>query len=229
MQSNARALLAIGASLISGCATVGTIQTADTIGEGGFELGVEPTFWGVSSGGDGGIGFVQLGISGRFGVSDRTDLGFRVATNGGAEFLSKFSLTEPGSAGIRMALAPSGGGFVAAAGGGAGGILHFQLPLIIGIPVGPHQLVLTPKVHEWLIFGAGGGGGAGGFITSAGGSIGFSLAAGEKLRILPEFSAVAPLAISGTATGAGSDSVDISGSSTIYQVSFGFLVGKHRQ
>jgi hypothetical protein len=220
--------LLVGTLMVAGCATVGTLQTADTVGQGNFEFGVEPSYWGIAGGGGGG-GFVQLGLSGRFGVGDRADIGFRIATNGGAEVLTKFAFTDPTSPGIKVALAPSGGGFMFATGGAAAGVLHFQVPLIFGIPVGASQFVFAPKVHEWVIFAGGGGDVGGGSITSAGASIGFAARVSKNLRILPEVAVVTPLFASAGFTGVGTEGDIIAGDAVLMQFGLGFIIGGQRE
>ena len=103
--------------------------------------------------------------------------------------------------------------------------MHFQLPLIIGIPVGDNQVVLAPKIHDWFGFGTGGGDGGGFNLMSVGGSIGFAGRVSDNVTILPELALVRPVLISGAAGGSGVSST-IDDSVGLFQFSVGFLIGR---
>ena len=212
---------------LTGCATVGTLQTADTLGTGHFQLGIEPSWWGAVTP-DGGAGFVHMGVSGRYGVSDRVDLGGRIGS-AGAEILVKVALTDPQTSGPYVSIAPSGGGFAATSGGDAAGILAFQVPVLIGFPTaGGSQLVLAPKIHEYLILAGSGGDSAGVSMTSLGASLGYAARLGPGFRLLPEVAFVYP--VLGAAGMSGQDSqVDFLGEGVLMQVSLGLLLGGDRE
>lgn len=98
--------------------------------------------------------------------------------------------------------------------------MSVQLPLVLGIGIGDgHQLIIAPKVHDWLLFGSGGGASTGANIISVGGSIGFSLKAGETFRIIPEVAFIYPI-VGSFATSVGGSST---GGTTTGGSSFGFM------
>lgn len=209
---------------LSGCATIGTLQTAETNGAGQFQGAIEPAFLGFA-GDAGGGGFGYFNVSGRYGVNDRVDIGGRFGTSG-IELTTKFMLTDPSNdGGTIVSIAPSGGGFFLALGGSGAGVFNFQVPVIFGIPVGEHQFVVAPKLHT-IVAGSGGGGeSATVFLGSLGSSIGFSAKVAPTVRLMPEFSFVVP--VIGGADTSDQESQIVSGFSNaaIYQVSFGILFG----
>ena len=220
-----RLLLPILLSL-SACPMNGTMQTAETTGAGNFELGIEPGVPGViiTSAEDTPFsGFFDFSVSGRYGVSEGVDVGARVGTTG-AELLTKFALLPQDDATVLLSLAPTVGGFALGAGGIGAGFINWKLPLILGIPLGDHQIVLGPRVSGTTIFAAAGSDAAGGTLFSAGTSVGFSIRIG-KMRLLPEFSFSAPFYVAGGATGVGSDGTSIDGGYVAYRAGLGFLFG----
>src|SRR5262245_47544450 len=103
---------------VSGCAAA-TLQTARTNGKGAFQAGIEPGVW-VVTGAGAAIWVPSLNVSGRYGVSDRVDIGARVGTTL-YEFQTKFALTDPAALdSIAFALAPSTTVFGFGGGGSAG-------------------------------------------------------------------------------------------------------------
>jgi len=209
-----------------GCATMGTLQTAQTTGEGNFELAVEPSLVAYTSTDGGGAGLGYLNISGRYGVSDRVDIGARVGSSG-AELMAKFSLTDPAKRdGVRIAVAPSGGGFFIGGGGGAAGTFAFQIPVIFDIPVGGGSaLVLAPKLHDWIVAAGTGDGGGVASILSLGASVGFSARLGPKFRLLPEVAALMPFAGAAGSNGSGTTSAGLDVGVVGLQFSVGLLFG----
>ena len=100
-----------------------------------------------------------------------------------------------------------------------------QLPLLVGFKLGNgHELVLGPRVHDWLVFG--GSDGLNGFANffSLGGSVGMKLRLTDRVRFYPEVAVLYHLTdtldyagVRGTAVG-GSNGV-------LVQVSFGTAFG----
>lgn len=173
-----------------GCSAVGMVQTAQTLGKGGWEVSVDP---GVN-----GLFIVPppgpvLHGSFRYGVTDSVDLGGRVGTTF-IEFQSKFLLTPPEHPVIAVSIAPAVGvmfGFVA-----LGGVpmMHATLPVLIGFKFGPHELTLGPRLQNVLFLGDTDAD-ASAYILSGGASLGFAAQVTEKFRILPEFSVSTPFTI----------------------------------
>lgn len=182
----------LATSLLSGCATFGTFQRADTLGEGGIQVALEPSMWGGSFEGKGGM-VPQASVSMRYGVGERVDIGARVGT-GGFEALGKFQLTDPEYDAVVVSLAPSGGGFGFGSTEASAAILSVQVPLLIGLRIGEdHQLVLAPKVHDWIFFAAAKEGASVAHVVSAGGSVGLAIRLGKRFTLLPEVAMLKPV------------------------------------
>ncbi len=217
-----------------GCATIGTLQTANTLGKGKFQMALEPSAWGAI--GSTTVLVPNVTLAARYGLSPTLDIGGRVGSNG-FEINGKLQLTPPKAPGLVVSIAPSLGGFALAAGGASAGSLYVQVPVLLGFDLGGgSQLVLGPKLLDWLFFG-GGTASSGGTTSSAGGSgnllavgtsVGVSLKLADGFRLLPEISVAYPLVtgISGSANGnsAGSTSVATS-NGLLTQISLALLFG----
>lgn len=201
-----------------GCATVGTMQTADTVGRGAFQLGVEPGAWGVSTQGVG-VTVPQIGVSFRYGATDTIDLGARLGTSG-LEVLSKFQLTDPAQENFVVSIAPSAGGFTLGAGGASTTFFSFQVPVLLGIGVGPHQVVLGPKLREQSVFATLDGDSVVAHEIGIGSSLGLAIRLGDVVTLLPEVAFVAPIA---TFASSGGRSDSGTGGGLYSQYTFGLL------
>ncbi|MBN1336557.1 MAG: hypothetical protein JXB39_11420 [Deltaproteobacteria bacterium] len=211
-------------ALLTGCATVGTFQTADTLGTGAFQVGLEPSWWGVAATGEA-AGFLHGGVSARYGVNDRLDVGGRIGSSG-LEMLFKVQLTDPQSGGPIVSIAPSGGGFGALGAGGGAGLLAFQVPVILGFPTsGGSQFVLAPKVHEYLILAGTSDDSASLSLTSLGASVGYAARLGPGFRLLPEVAFVYPVLGAADASDQSSQ-VEFLGEGVLLQVGLGILLGE---
>ena len=165
------------------------IMTADMAGTRHMEAAVEPGASFVAQ--DGQEVFWPRGsVALRYGLGPRFDLAARVGA-GGVQLGGRLALGDPDARRLSLAFAPmisSGQRGIGAYGGSA------ILPVLIGIPLGDHQLVIGPHLQGWTItevlqdnrrswvswVGPGGG-------------LGLAIAAGERLRILPEITAFAPV------------------------------------
>jgi len=181
-------LRALPLLLITACASVGGVQTAETVGKGNLQIGVEP---GIQlAGGRPGLQiYPHLDAAVRFGVTDALDVGLRA----GWSFLeaqAKWLLTERDHSKVMVSVAPTVGGVVLTNTAELGGILSASTPLLIGIPVGAHQLVLGPRSQHFVFISAGG---QPVYLLTAGGSIGFALRFSDTLTLLPELAAVWPI------------------------------------
>lgn len=217
-----RALLrwSIGLAVLEGCVSLSSVQPADTIGAGRLQLGVEP-----------GVSFAVQGrplgvapspapdVSLRYGAFDWLDLGGRLGA-GGAELQAKARLTPRWSPFI-ASFAPSIAGQprLSTSLAVTGLVVNLALPLLLGLRLGPHQLVLGPRVH---VFGATGAPPA--RLVAAGGSIGVVLRVSRAVAVLPELAAVVPL--SAPADGLELDSFTRLGQTALAQVRLAFLIGE---
>lgn len=180
-------LFAFGAT---GC-SMGMVQTAQTVGKGGYEVSIDPGFAGIINNGT--IG-PAVNAAYRYGVTDRFDLGFRLGTSI-AEVQTKFLFTEPSNETIAISLAPAAGLLL-----GLGGPIYganFPLPLLIGVKMGPHELTLGPRLQANTYFITDGASSAAPFALSAGLSVGIAVQASATFRLLPELSISTPFFIGG--------------------------------
>ena len=94
--------------LASGCASIGSMQTADTLGKGNFQFAVEPGVWGATSISEDVDGFAvpHLDFAARYGVSETVDIGARLGSSL-AELQTKFLLTDVNDPSKAISLAPS--------------------------------------------------------------------------------------------------------------------------
>lgn len=216
--------LLLPALALSGCVTMGTLQRADTLGVGGYEIGVEPGAWGAGAGGTGSV-LPSVAVSARIGVAERTDVGFRVGSNG-IDMGFKQQLTAPGTDGVVLSLAPQLGGFFIGTGEGSAGLYHVQVPLIVGIPTpNDSQFVVSPKLH-WLgaIAGSGSSGGSAG-VLSAGSGVGYAARLSPAVQLMPEATVLVPLLVTAAADGdSATETVDEAG--VLFQVGLSVLIGR---
>lgn len=183
----------LGVALLSGCLTT-PVQRVESLGAGNFEMAVE-----------GGVSTIDQrplptgNVALRFGVSDRVDLGIRAGT-WLYELQSKLRLTAD-EARTPVALAPSAtfiyarDPFDSAAQPQRVGLAFVYLPVLVGVPLGPHQLVLGPGANTIL------GGSDEGFRFGVEGrmSAGVSLRLAEGLRLHPEVA----IGVGGVSVGTG--------------------------
>lgn len=174
---------ALGCALAVGCATHGGVTTAHPVGQGNVQVGIEPGA-AMVSGVDRPAVAPTFNVAVRYGVSDRVDLGGRLGTTG-YELLGKIQLNQPG-ADVPISVAPSG--HVVAWGRNDHGFAYvqYQVPLLVGIPLGESQLVVGPKVRHMIAVGGAGGHSSGGSVLMTGGVVALSLKAGNTFRFHPE-------------------------------------------
>lgn len=224
------AALGAGLTLSAGCATAVNVQRASTVGKGNFEGGIEPGVWGAvgSAGGSTAAGILpHVDFAFRYGLAERFDLGVRLGSSF-VEAQFKGMFTDPDSSFV-VSLAPQVGGiFVGgvSTGGsstGSAGILNIGVPLMLGLKWGAgHELVVSPRVQNWLLLG----GGSVGYVLGVGGSIGNAFQLGENFAIMPEVGVVAPVYAS--AQGGGAFASTGLNSSVIYTFKLGLLIGRTR-
>ena len=232
--SRAGMVLCIAAVFASGCASTSTMGLARTLNKGAFQGWVAAEGGGIvdPAAGGGGYPMVEGGV--RVGLTDRAELGARLGFNGiGAE--GKFALlrSETTESGVNLSLNPGIGFFGFGGAGALIGNLSFQLPLLIGIDFGGHELVIGPRLTDQLFFGAIAASGSNNAsvavnLLSAGASIGMAFKLGPAIRLMPEVSISVPFfATAGASTGSGSSAFG-SGASVggfIFQAGLGFLFG----
>lgn len=179
-----------GALAATGCATFGTMQTASTVGQGHTRVALEPSMWGGALPG-GSLLIPLVTLSAEYGVTNRFDVGGRVGLEG-FEVWGKLELTPP-VAPVIVSVAPSVGGMALVGTGTGGGVFFFQVPVLVGIRIGGSELVLGPKIHDWMLVAASGSTTGGGNLFSVGGSVGFALRLGSSFRVMPEVAVLRPV------------------------------------
>lgn len=214
-------LRALPLVLITACASVGGVQTAETVGKGHLQIGVEPGIQLV--GGRPGVQiYPHLDAAVRFGVTDDLDVGLRA----GWSFLeaqAKWLLTDRGPGKVLVSVAPTVGGVVLTSSVNLGGILSASTPLLIGIPVGVHQLVLGARSQHFVFISATG---TPVYLLTAGGSVGFALRFSDTLTLLPELAAVWPLFGGLASPKDGTDFLYGTQGTGVFQFKLGFLLDR---
>lgn len=209
-----------------GCASVGNVQRADTIGKGNFQVGLEPGVQ-VAQISGATVPYPHLDASFRFGVSDAVDLGLRA----GWSFLEaqgKFLVTKPGDPKLAVSIAPTIGGIALGVSGSSIGVLHFALPALIGFKFGDNELVLGPRLQGYYVFAGSSGSGGGALLLGTGGTIGYAFQVSETVSIMPELGVVVPIFGAVGSTGSsGASSFGIGG--VVGQFKLGILIGKRRK
>jgi hypothetical protein len=214
------------AVLALGCASVGNVQRADTLGKGNFQVGVEPGVQVAQVAGST-IPYPHLDASFRLGITESVDLGLRA----GWSFLEaqgKFLLTKPGDPKLAVSLAPTFGGIALGANGASAGLLHFALPALIGFKFNDNELVLGPRLQGYYFFAGSSGGGGGALVLGPGVTIGYVFQVAETVGIMPELGLFVPVFGAAGATGSGSASgFGLGGAAGQFKV--GILIGKRRK
>jgi hypothetical protein len=214
--------------LACGCASLGRMETASTLGKGNVVGGVETTGYldyyfdpavPAQTGLTNPIIYPQVNGFVRFGLTDRFDLGLR----GGSTLLeieTKVMFTDPDSALLALSLAPSLMGFYLPSVTSAGqttpaiGLIGIPIPLLIGLKLGGHELVFGPRVVNQIVF-YNDGRQSGGYVLSVGTSVGFAARITQSFVLMPEISMLMPVFVSaatpfGTASVAGVGSIAFS-------------------
>ncbi len=178
------------APFLSACATVGSMQTASTLGPGKIQLTVEPGALAMSSFQENeAIAVPAFNTGIRVGVHERLDLGLRVGVVG-IEFSPKLLLMEPTSEdGVMVAIAPAAS--IARFGmyGEYQRWSNVQLPVLVGVPLGPHEVVIGPRVVRLNIFAHFDDYDDDLTLYTGGSSLGLALRLGSRFTLMPEVSA----------------------------------------
>jgi hypothetical protein len=176
-------------ALLLACVTLGVVQTADTLGRGNAEASAQTGIVtvhapGAGAGADTVVPLVVSDTYLRYGLTDRVDVSGSFGLNGlGAGV--KVQLTEPGNGIFYASLAPSAQVFPL-----LGVFTHVDLPLLFGVPFGPHQLVASGRAHVYDYRGELFGNGT---LVTAGAAVGFALDFGNGVWVQPEYSVHFPI------------------------------------
>ncbi len=215
----------------TGCLSMGTVQTADTLGKGHWQVAAEAGVWGAAVTGTGGANLTlpHLDVAFRYGIHDRFDLGVRT---GGSliELQTKFLITDPQAETLAMSVAPTIGGIFIGAGstgGGSAALTYFNvgIPLLIGLKhLDGNELVFGPRINNIFITGSSSGGSGIIYNFGVGGSVGYCIAIGEIFKILPEFAINVPVVTTAASGGSTASGAGVNG--LIYQFKVGLQFGR---
>ncbi len=171
--------------LLTGCAPT-LMQTARTAGEGNVQVGIEGGVGGwVGSGGNeqdpegGAFVYPTFNVAGRYGLTDRIDIGGRIGTIGYG-LQAKFAVTDPDLADVLIAVVPE----VSVMGLAGVTTTRMNLGALFGIPVGDHELTIGALSSNNLTFVDG----SALFTSNVGASAGFALRVSDQIRFMPEVS-----------------------------------------
>lgn len=176
--------------LLTGCASMGAMQTADTLGPGKLQVGLEASQQ-ASVGRDTLTSYPMAGLSVRIGVLDWLDVGARFGPSGG-ELQPKVRLT-PKRWPFIVSAAPSAALSLLDTNGIVLRFYNLAVPLIVGVPLeGGHQWVFTARFNDLIAYESAGS--AKGLIHLTYGSVSAGFAARVwRFLVLPELAVATPL------------------------------------
>lgn len=195
----------------TGCLTVGSMQTASTLGRGNIQGGVASELWGTiitdSRLLSPGVNTFNVlpSVSGvlRFGVSDVVDLGLRAGFNS-IELQGKIQFLDTEQFAVSVAPAVTGF-YIPSINDGMGtvtkntGVVAIPVPVLFGIKIGNHELVFAAREVNQIIFLRDPYAGAPlqtGFELLLGLSAGIALRLSDSFVLMPEIAAQLPLFVS---------------------------------
>lgn len=209
--------------VLSGCVALSSVQPADTLGRGRLQVALEP---GLSASVSRAPVLPQpvMDVSLRFGALERLDLGARLGQSG-LEVSTKVMLT-PRRWPLLVSIAPALGGTVLLAGDTpavVGQSFSAALPLLLGVRLGAHQLVVGPRAQVLVV------------VSNdasqpplrallIGGSLGVALRVSRAVTVLPEL-AVVPVVLKSGALPPGVPGIT-SGEGVAVQLRLGVLLGE---
>lgn len=217
-------LLLPAVALLSGCPSFSTMGTARTLPKGKSQLFIAPggmvltDFQRDDTGAYQSYAFPSVEFGGRYGVTDRVELGGKLWFLG-AEIDGKFALARSPDPehGLDLAVAPALSVYPFTSGDQSATYLWVHLPLLIGVNTGGGQLVIGPRISDMLIAGAGDTINA----VWAGGSLGYAFKLGDGFRLLPEVSVAWPIHVT---VGSTADTT-LEPKGALVQANLGFLFG----
>jgi len=215
---------ALALTLLTGCPSFSTMGTARTLPKGKGQFFIAPgatvlqDFQQRDDGSYESFGLPSIEFGGRYGVTDRVELGGKVWMLG-MEIDSKFALAraETPDAGVDVSLAPAVSLYPFRSGDTNATYAYLHLPLLIGINTGGSQLVIGPRVSDLFIAGDG----ENLNVVLLGGSLGYAWKLGDGFRLLPEVSIAYPVQVS---VGSNS-STTLEPRGAMFQAGLGFLFG----
>ena len=165
--------------LLTACFQYGSVQTAATNGKGRFEGGLEPGIRTVFEE-EGAQPLRHLSASLRYGIHDRVDVGVRLGDNV-YDLHGKVMFTKIDSP-VLVSVAPAL--FIDDFGNFA-----TNLPVLVGVPIGRHELTLGPRLlvsNNTITLGL-----ENGEQLGLGSSLGFAARITRSFKLLPELTVIA--------------------------------------
>ncbi len=208
-----------------GCISMGAAQLADTVGDGRTQVAGEAGFYGMlATGGASAVPFVgypDVGLTVRHGMTDWIDLGGSLSTSG-VGVNAKFLLTDPSSRTLAISIAPEAHLMVAFA-GVALGVTSASLPILFGLKTsGGDQFVFGPRLYNLLFFG----GGFGAIdLVALGGNIGYAFRIGDDFALMPQADLLAAVAGGAPGTSGVVSFLGARAGAFLFTVKLGFLWG----
>jgi hypothetical protein len=216
-------------TLLTGCPSFTTMGTARTLPEKKGQFYIAPGYMQLSSfqrdtaaNKSVSIGFPTVEFGGRYGITDRFELGGK-AWFFGAELDAKLALlrSERLDSGVNVSLAP-GLSYMNFTSGGTGSThasyAWFHLPLLIGFATGGGgELTVGPRVSDMLVSSNGNTVN----VVWLGGSLGYAIRIGEGMRVLPEVTFSYPA----SASAGGVTVTELTPKGAAIQVNLGLLFG----
>ncbi len=213
-----------GLVLVSGCVSLSSVQTADTLGAGRVQVGLEPGVAGVVAPSSKLTAAPAADLSLRYGLFEHLDIGGRFGQSG-LELQTRLMVT-PRAWPVVVSLAPSIAGTFRVSSNLAisGQLLNLALPLLVGVRFGAgHQVVFGPRVHLLGVVPSDPNE-TGRRVWAAGGSVGLAFRVSEAVAVMPELAVVAPL--TERALIEAQDSFSQLTGGLLVQARVGFLLGK---
>jgi len=189
-----------------------------------------------SGGGTAGLAQIEGGF--HYSVHDRVEVGLKAYIPGLA-FDTKvgFIRSPTGESGFNLSIDPeigimgfgvgsssnSGSGGRTSSGAGAGA-LTFSVPLLLGIDLAGHELVIAPRVTDWLAIIGSGGVSGGANLVYVGGGIGMAFRITPRFRLMPNVSVMVPVVGTAFTNGTTGTATWDSGA-LVAQFGLGFLFG----
>lgn len=201
MNRLARLLSLFGStSTLCACVAISSVQTADTLGAGRLQVGLEPGVAGAIQTSTGVTLAPAADVAVRYGAAERLDVGARLGQSG-LELQLKVMVTPPGAR-VAVSLAPHLAGQLRFVSNGSpestpsldvtGLLVNGGLPLLVGLRLGPHQLVVGPRVHVLASVPSTATEPASRRFAT-GGSVGVSLRVSRSVAVMPEVALLVPL------------------------------------
>jgi hypothetical protein len=196
---------------LSGCVSLSSVQPADTLGRGRLQVGLEPGLSGLAEARTPLLPQPVADVSLRYGAFERLDLGARLG-QAGLELSTKVLLT-PRRWPVLVSLAPAVNGSLIISGtppAVAGQVFSGALPVLIGVRLSSHQLVLGVRAQALAVVPSD--------ATQpslrallVGGSVGVALRVSRAVAVMPELAVMPavlktapfPLGVPGVTSGDG--------------------------